>query len=415
MSNKTKIHENLVRDSDQNKTKTQEDENTETKQSLDISKTYDDFDQMGLDEDILNGIYSVGFEKPSYIQKRAIVPVMSGRNIIAQSQSGTGKTATFTIGTLGRITRSDKFPQAIILGPTRELVKQIYDVITDLSQHTDITLRLLIGGNRRGRYDVEPPINEQILIGTPGRICEYLRNKKINPDGIKIFVLDEADEMLSRGFSEQIQRIFHYIPLEAQVALFSATMPPEMLDLTDKFMKDPIRFLVQAEELTLDGIRQYYVYVQDENTKFDVLCDLYSVISVTQSMIYVNSRKKANIIAEKMQSCNFTVSCINGSMTQEERNTVMQDFRSGTTRVLITTDILSRGIDVQQVSLVLNYELPLEKEVYIHRIGRSGRFGRKGVAINLVGPWEYNDLQKLEKFYSTQINELPANIDQLIS
>ena len=376
---------------------------------------FEKFDQMGLAEDILHGIFSVGFERPSAIQKRAIVQVIKGKDIIAQSQSGTGKTATFSIGVLSRIDRDKKTSQAIILGPTRELAKQIFGVIQDLSKNTEITSRLLIGGNRRGRYDTEGDITQQILVGTPGRVCEYLVKNKINSDGIKIMVLDEADEMLSRGFQDQIQRIFHEIPSDTQVGLFSATMPPEMLEMTSKFMRDPIKFLVHNDELTLEGIRQFYVYIPDEYGKYEVLCDLFSVISANQSMIYVNSRKKANWLSEKMQTEKFAVSCINGSMMQEERNDVMKDFRSGATRVLITTDILSRGIDVQQVSLVINYELPLEKETYIHRIGRSGRFGRKGVAINLVGPWEFNDLKKLEQFYNTEIQEMPANIGEILA
>ena len=376
---------------------------------------FENFDQMGLKEDILHGIFSIGFERPSSIQKRAIVPVIQGKDIIAQSQSGTGKTATFSIGVLSRIDREQKTSQAIILGPTRELAKQIHGVIQSLSKNTDITSRLLIGGNRRGRYDTEGDITQQILVGTPGRVCEYLVKNKINSEGIKILVLDEADEMLSRGFQDQIQRIFHEIPTDTQVGLFSATMPSEMLEMTNKFMRDPIRFLVHNDELTLEGIRQFYVYIPDENGKYEVLCDLFNIISANQSMIYVNSRKKAGWLTEKMQREKFAVSCINGSMMQEERNEVMKDFRSGATRVLITTDILSRGIDVQQVSLVINYELPLEKETYIHRIGRSGRFGRKGVSINLVGPWEFNDLKKLEKFYNTEIQEMPANIGEILT
>jgi translation initiation factor 4A len=376
---------------------------------------FEQFDQMGLDEDILGGIYAMGFERPSAIQKKAIVPIKEGRDIIAQSQSGTGKTATFTIGVLSRINRNEKTNQAIILGPTRELAKQIYDVFIELSKNMGIKVKLLIGGNSRSKYDTEHSVDDQILVGTPGRISEYLNKKKINASTLKIIILDEADEMLSRGFQDQIQKIFYDIPVETQVGLFSATMPGEMLELTNKFMRNPVKFLVHNDELTLEGIRQYYVYINDEVGKYEVLSDLFGAISINQSMIYVNSRKKANMLVERMQAENFTVACINGSMLQEERNEVMKEFRAGTKRVLITTDILSRGIDVQQVSLVINYELPLEKETYIHRIGRSGRFGRKGVAINLVGPWEFNDLKKLEKFYNTEIQELPANVNDVLT
>jgi len=377
--------------------------------------TYEKFDEMGLAEDILHGIYSVGFERPSTIQKRAIVPMITGKDIIAQSQSGTGKTATFAIGVLSRIKRDEQTTQAIILGPTRELATQIFKVIEGLSGKTNITSSLLIGGNRPGKYDTMDDLaKKHIIVGTPGRVCEYLRNGKIKSATIKIMVMDEADEMLSRGFQDQIQRIFQIIPTDTQVGLFSATMPSEMLEMTKRFMRNPIEFLVKNDELTLEGIRQFYVFLDHENAKLDTICDLYNVISVTQSMIYVNTKKKAMWLADRMQNQNFTVSCINGNMTQEERNEVMKDFRSGQTRVLITTDILSRGIDVQQVSLVINYELPLEKETYIHRIGRSGRFGRKGVAINIICDWEMADLKIIEKFYSTQIEEMPMNIADLL-
>lgn len=376
---------------------------------------FEKFDEMGLAEDILHGIYSVGFERPSTIQKRAIVPMISGKDIIAQSQSGTGKTATFVIGVLSRIKRDEQTTQAIILGPTRELATQIFKVIEGLSGKTNITSVLLIGGNRPGKFEIVEDLSKKhIIVGTPGRVCEYLRNGKIKSATIRIMVMDEADEMLSRGFQDQIQCIFQNIPVDTQIGLFSATMPNEMLELSKRFMRNPIEFLVKNDELTLEGIRQFYVYLDHENGKFETICDLYNVISVTQSMIYVNTKKKAMWLADKMEHLNFTVSCINGNMTQEERNAVMQDFRSGKTRVLITTDILSRGIDVQQVSLVINYELPLEKETYIHRIGRSGRFGRKGVAINIVSEWEMADLKVIEKFYNTQIEEMPMNISDLI-
>lgn len=382
-----------------------------------ITECYETFDAMGLSKDILHGIYAYGFEKPSQIQKYAIVPIISGKDIIAQSQSGTGKTATFLIGMMSRIDNTINMVQSLIICPTRELAKQIHNILVDLSRYANITSQLLIGGTYMNKHptvkDVDV-IKDMVLVGTPGRIMDCLKRNKINTDYLKILILDEADEMLSRGFQEQIRYIFQYLNNNSQICLFSATMPPEMLELTTDFMNNPVRYLIKNAELTLEGINQYYVYVENNNYKLDTLCDLYGLVSATQSIIYCNSKKRVTWLANMMREKLFTVSCITGSMAQEERNKIMDEFRNGKTRVLICTDILSRGIDIQQVSLILNYELPLEKETYIHRIGRSGRFGRKGIAINLINKYEINDLKKLEQFYHTQIDELPQNLNDLI-
>lgn len=377
-------------------------------------KTYTSFDDMGLKNEILRGIYEYGFEKPSVIQQRGIVALYSGRDIIAQSQSGTGKTATFVIGLLQQIDESLNETQGLILAPTRELAKQINVVVKNLSSNMMISTSLYIGGNVNfNRFDNNNNV-PHVIIGTPGRILDMLRRNKIDIGYLKLFVLDEADEMLSRGFLSQIHNIFQFIPNSAQVGLFSATMPDEMLDITTKFMKDPVRLLVKNNELTLEGIRQFYVVLDKEEYKFDALCDLYNTISITQCMIYCNTRKKVNFLTEKLKECGFAVSCILGDMYQKERDEVMENFRKGDVRVLITTDILARGIDVQQVSLVINYDLPFNKETYIHRIGRSGRFGRKGVAINFVTQYDYKKVQEIEQFYNTQVDELPSNISELL-
>jgi translation initiation factor 4A len=381
---------------------------------------YDNFDDMNLNKDLLKGIYGLGFEFPSSIQQRAIVPLTSGKDIIAQSQSGTGKTGTFLIGTLQQIDQQIDATQVLILSHTRELAKQTATVANALSKYLDISINCIIGGNgRRNKFQFaeqtkNEKINSQIIIGTPGRIFDQLRRENIDVSHLKCFILDEADEMLSKGFQEQIQSIFKYIPQATQVGLFSATIPVEMLDITKHFMKSPLRILVKSEQLTLEGIKQFYVFIKKEEDKFDTLCDLYGTIAVTQAMIYCNSKKKVEMLKNKLLDNNFTVECIHGDMSQEERNEIMSKFRLGSSRILITTDILSRGIDVQQVSLVLNYDVPIEKETYIHRIGRSGRFGRKGVAINFVTGFDINKLDKIRKFYSTQIDELPINIGILL-
>merc|ERR1712014_247272 len=233
-------------------------------------------------------------------------------------------------------------------------------------------------------------------------------------DDLSIFVLDEADEMLSRGFKDQIYDIFKCLPPNVQVCLFSATMAPEILDMTTKFMRDTVRILVKKDELTLEGIRQFYVAIEKEDWKLGTLCDLYETLTITQAIIYCNHRRKVEWLMEKMTHRDFTVSAMHGEMEMRNRQLIMKEFRSGSSRVLITTDLLARGIDVQQVSLVINYDLPTNRENYIHRIGRSGRFGRKGVAINFLTQGDVRYLRDIETFYNTQIEEMPMDIADLI-
>lgn len=370
------------------------------------------FDKMGLNINLLKGIFSVGFENPSIIQQKAIIPLSEGRDIIAQSQSGTGKTGAFSIGSLNRVDPTLKQPQILVLAPTRELAKQIYDVFSSLSNYMSVDIELCMGG-MRNIYDGS--IKSQIIVGTPGRVFDYLRRGIINNEYFKLFIMDEADEMLSQGFKEQIYDIFKFIPKTTQIGLFSATIPPEVLDITKRFMDRPLRILLNKEELTLEGIRQFYYGVNKEDDKFLVLCNLYNDIEVTQCIIYTNSVKKTYRLARALEDNDFTVSVIAGDMTQVERTRILDSFKSGETRILLTTNLLSRGIDIQQVSLVINYDIPFKKQTYIHRIGRSGRFGRKGTAINFVTYHDAERLREIEEYYSTEIQELPANIAEIIN
>lgn len=231
---------------------------------------------------------------------------------------------------------------------------------------------------------------------------------------LKMLVLDEADEMLSKGFKIQVYDIYRYLPHAIQCVVVSATLPQEVLEMTTKFMNDPIKILVKRDELTLEGIKQFFVNVEQEEWKFDTLCDLYDTLTITQAVIFCNSRKKVEWLADKMREANFTVGSMHGDMQQKERDRIMEDFRNAEFRVLIATDIWGRGIDVQQVSLVINYDLPSNRELYLHRIGRSGRFGRKGVAINFVKNEDLRILRDIEQYYSTQIDEMPMNVSELI-
>jgi translation initiation factor 4A len=372
------------------------------------------FDDMGLRDDLLRGIYAYGFENPSAIQQRGIVPIVRGHDTIAQAQSGTGKTATFSISMLQRIDMDVKETQALLLAPTRELAQQIQKVLDALGDYQKVTSHACVGGTAV-RDDIRILRDGvQIVVGTPGRVFDMINRGALSLTKVKSFVLDEADEMLSRGFKDQIYDVFQHLPAKVQVCLFSATMPEDILAITSRFMRDPVRILVKRDELTLEGIKQFYVSVEKEDWKLDTLCDLYETLTITQAIIYCNTRRKVDWLTDKMGQRDFTVSAMHGDMTQQEREMILKEFRSGSSRVLITTDLLARGIDVQQVSLVINYDLPSNRENYIHRIGRSGRFGRKGVAINFVVTEDVRTLREIESFYHTQVEEMPMNVADLI-
>lgn len=379
-----------------------------------FDQAVDSFDDMQLKPELLRGIYAYGFERPSAIQQRAITPVANGKDVIAQAQSGTGKTAAFAVSLLQKVDVGLRETQAIILAPTRELATQIHTVVVALGDYTDITSLACVGGTSIRDDMSKLRDGVQIVVGTPGRVLDIIRRGMLKTSAVKVLCIDEADEMLSQGFTTQIYDTFQLLPNDIQVALFSATMPAEVLDVTSKFMRDPIRILVKKDELTLEGIKQFYIAVEKEGWKLDTLCDIYDTVNITQAVIFCNTRRKVDILTEQMQSREFTVSAMHGDMDQQERKNLMKEFRTGASRVLITTDLLARGIDVQQVSLVINYDLPTNRENYIHRIGRGGRFGRKGVAINFVTSNDVAMLRDIEKFYSTQIDEMPLNVADLI-
>jgi translation initiation factor 4A len=376
-------------------------------------ETVESFDQLDLKADLVRGIYGYGFVKPSVIQSKGVLPILKGKDTIAQAQSGTGKTATFAISILQLIDPDAARCQALVLAPTRELAQQIQRVIMCLGEYLKVTVHICTGGTNV--MDERKRLQEgvQVVVGTPGRVHDMLKRGFLKAEHLRLFVLDEADEMLGRGFQDQIKEIFKLIPGDVQIALFSATMPPEILGLTKDFMRDPATILVKNEELTLDGIKQFYIAIDKEEWKFDTLVELYNNIDIQQCIMYCNKKQKVDELTEKLKEKNFTVSSMHGDMDQNQRDLIMREFRTGTSRVLITTDLLARGIDIQQVSLVINFDLPLSKEKYIHRIGRSGRFGRKGVAINFVTPTDYKFLQEVEKYYNTEVVEMPLDVSNI--
>uniref|UniRef100_F6XF93 RNA helicase n=2 Tax=Ciona intestinalis TaxID=7719 RepID=F6XF93_CIOIN len=383
----------------------------ETSEEVDVTAT---FDSMGLREDLLRGIYAYGFEKPSAIQQRAIKQITKGRDVIAQAQSGTGKTATFSISVLQMIDTQLRDTQALVLSPTRELAQQIQKVILALGDYMSVQCHACIGGTNVGEDIRKLDYGQHVVSGTPGRVFDMIRRRSLRTRSIKMLILDESDEMLNKGFKEQIYDVYRYLPPAIQVVLLSATLPHEILEMTNKFMTDPIRILVKRDELTLEGIKQFFVAVDKEEWKFDTLCDLYDTLTITQAVIFCNTKRKVDWLTEKMRDANFTVLCMHGDMPQKERTEIMKQFRSGESRVLICTDVWARGLDVPQVSLIINYDLPNNRELYIHRIGRSGRYGRKGVSINFVKNDDIRILRDIEQYYSTQIDEMPMNVSDLI-
>jgi translation initiation factor 4A len=383
-------------------------------ESTDVQE-FDNFDTMGLTDSLLRGIYAYGFEAPSPIQKKAIVPMVNGKSIIAQAQAGTGKTGAFVIGSLMRVDPAIKAPQVLILSPTRELTQQTEIVARSISAHLGITVHSATGG---------PPISEdikalqrgaQFIVGTPGRVYDLIRRRALPIDNIRVLILDEADQMLENKFKEQILCILEFkFPKETQVGLFSATMPAEVIDIADKLAgDDAVRILINPEKLTLEGVKQFYVELEQEDWKFEVLYDLYQNLNINQLIIFVNKRQKAEWLAYKMNEKGFTLECIHGDMDVAERKKRMNQFRSGEVRVLISTDLLARGIDVQQVSMVINYDFPLERENYLHRIFRTGRFLKKGVAINFIAGDEIRMMAEAKKYFNLNISELPNNLAAL--
>ena len=368
------------------------------------------FEDLDINDDLLRGIYSYGFEKPSKIQYKSLPIFNSGKDMIAQSQSGTGKTGAFSIGILNNIDTKMKKTQYIVLTPTHELAKQIYSVVENLGARMDISICKVIGKTNINESIRELSRDPQIIVATPGRLFDMINKKHIFTDNIKTLIIDEADEMLSSGFMEVLQNIIRCIPTTSQMCLFSATMPKEIIDLTENFMNNPEKLLINRDELTLEGIKQFYIDLKQYNWKFDVLYDIYETINVTQSIIYVNSKNILNNLYDRLSRDEFPVSYIHGDMQTSERERNLSDFKNGTTRIMLSTDLLSRGIDIQQLSLVINFDLPRNKETYIHRIGRSGRYGRKGTAINFVTSEDIDHMNEIQKFYNTKIDEMPQNL-----
>ena len=399
------------------------------------SDNFDDFLCIYHGGDLLKGVYGYGFERPSPIQAKSIPPICDGRDLIAQAQSGSGKTGAFVIGSLTKIDVTDRRPQAMMVSPTRELATQHESVVKEIGKYisTDVIvgndekkvnlkISLCIGGKdltegpirKDANYNLREASDSHVLIGTPGRLVDIIGKSEKKGrhllDGLKILVLDEADKLLEDGFREQLKDIMMLIPKNCQVCLFSATYPQEVLDLTTYFLKDPIKILIEKEKISVDVIKNFYIDVGYEDNKYTKLTDLYQKVTVCQAVIFVNTVRKANDLSDNLRRDGHSVGTIHSKMTDSQRSEILANFRRSQTRILVATDIISRGIDVQQVGLVINYDVPNDPEQYIHRVGRSGRYGKLGVAITFVTTYrsDIEKMQNIERTYRIRFNELPS-------
>lgn len=376
-----------------------------------MSMSFEKWDEIDIHTKLLRGIYCYGFEEPSPIQKKSILPFIHKKDIIGQAQSGTGKTGAFTIGTLQNINVKQNNIQSIILCPTHELARQNKDVVDSIGKFLKVRTHILIGGSpvNEDREILENEKKPHVLIACPGRLYDVMRRGWIKPSHIKTFVIDEADEMLSSCFKEQVHNILQYFDNDIQIALFSATMPEDVKNLTEKFMRDPVKLFIQRDMLTLDGLKQYYIALNDDHQKYETLKDIFETLTLSQTIIYCNSVKRVRDLYDAMRQDQFPVISISSSMTQEERKESIQKFKSGEFRVLISSDVTARGIDIQQVSFVINFDLCKNIHTYLHRIGRSARWGRKGIAINFITPQDIKTMKEIEQHYSTQVEEMPKD------
>ena len=365
------------------------------------------FEDLDLNPQILRAIKEMGFEEATPIQAQSIPAVMSGRDVIGQAQTGTGKTASFGIPLLHKVDPKLKKTQALILCPTRELAIQVSNELHNLAKYTHgIKILPIYGGQEIGKQIRSLKGGVQIIVGTPGRVMDHLRRKTIRCDHIHTIILDEADEMLNMGFREDIEEVLKYLPEDRQTVLFSATMPKEIMEITKQYQKDALTIKVVKKELTVKNIEQYYYDVRRKD-KLDILTRLLDVYDPKLSLVFCNTKHMVDELANELQNRGYFAEGLHGDMKQQQRDRVMRNFRNGKTEILVATDVAARGIDVDDVEAVFNYDLPQDDEYYVHRIGRTGRAGRTGKAFSFVKGKEVYKLKEIMRYCKTKIYAQP--------
>ena len=369
------------------------------------------FEELELDPRVLRAVKEMGFEETTPIQAQSIPAVMSGRDVIGQAQTGTGKTASFGIPLLHKVDPGRKKTQAVILCPTRELAIQVSNELHNLAKYLHgVRILPIYGGQDISRQIRSLKGGVQIIVGTPGRVMDHLRRKTIRCDEVDTIVLDEADEMLNMGFREDIETVLGYLPEEHQTVLFSATMPKEILDITKRYQKDAVTIKVVKKELTVPKVTQYYYEVKPKN-KVEVMCRLLDMYAPKLSVVFCNTKKQVDELVEELQGRGYFAEGLHGDLKQVQRDRVMNSFRNGKTEILVATDVAARGIDVDDVEAVFNYDIPQDDEYYVHRIGRTGRAGREGKAFSLVVGKEVYKLRDIQRYCKTKI--IPQQIPSL--
>ena len=371
------------------------------------------FEDLPISDDIKRAVIEMGFEEPSPIQSQSIPVILSGKDVIGQAQTGTGKTAAFSIPLLEMINPEEKSVQAVVLCPTRELAIQVSTEIRKIGKYMHGIKSLPVyGGQPIERQIKALKSGVQIVIGTPGRVIDHINRKTLKMDNVKMVILDEADEMLDMGFREDIEMILSKTPEERQTTFFSATMPKGILELTKKYQKNPEHIKVVRKELTVPNIKQYYIETRSAN-KLEVLSRLIDVYNPKLSVVFTNTKKGADELVSDLQARGYFADALHGDLKQTQRDIVMDKFRNGTIDILVATDVAARGIDVDDVEAVFNYDLPQDEEYYVHRIGRTGRAGRSGISFSFVFGKEMRKMRDIERYTKTKLikHDIPSVAD----
>lgn len=365
------------------------------------------FSQINIDERILRAIREMGFEEPSPIQTQAIPPMLDGLDLIGQAQTGTGKTAAFCIPILQRLSGQAGSPRALVLTPTRELAIQVAEELSRIGRYTPVRVLPVYGGQHMGRQIKAIMNGVDVVIGTPGRLLDHIRRGTLRFNDLRVVVLDEADEMLNMGFIEDIESILQVTPTNRQTLLFSATMPEAIVRLAKRYMRNPVRIAVQPEQVTAPDIEQVYYEVRSHE-RFEVLCRILDSEDIARAIVFCRTKRGVDELTEQLRARGFLAEALHGDLDQRQRMRVMQAFKQGDLDLMIATDVAARGVDIENVTHVINYDIPTDPESYVHRIGRTGRAGKSGTAMTLVHPKETRALKAMERVINTHIKRRPV-------